>query len=212
MGFKVAVVYFSLRGRLATLAHVVAEGARTVEGAEVTVYRIRDPVRGDDPTTFDAGVLAAPVATKEVVAEADCVVVGAPGRQGGIAGEVRLFLDDLADLQMCAAQGSTSKLMVRVERVAVAGRDGERRKTLVRQGPGHSGLTRFAPTPSPQRRGRWALASRAWVARGVALAATKLSSSSSTQPSCSTAWCAPPYTACLAPRPPLLSSALPTHR
>ena len=46
---QVAVVYFSHGGRLVTFSNVVAEGARSVEGAQVTVYRIKDPIRGDAP-------------------------------------------------------------------------------------------------------------------------------------------------------------------
>lgn len=33
------------------------------------------------------------------VIEADALVLGAPGRQGGMCGEMRMFLDSLADLQ-----------------------------------------------------------------------------------------------------------------
>ena len=33
------------------------------------------------------------------VLEADALVLGAPGRQGGMCGEMRMFLDTLADLQ-----------------------------------------------------------------------------------------------------------------
>lgn len=112
MPFKVAVVYFSLRGRLATLAHVIAEGAKTIPGAVVSVYRIQDPVVGDDPDKFDARVLAVPVATKEALVEHDCIIIGAPGRQGGFAGEVRLFLDSLAEFQ--EPLGGPSKLMGKV--------------------------------------------------------------------------------------------------
>ena len=116
MVFKVAVIYFSLRGRLVTLANVIAAGARNVRpslfwrslaladrsyslprralndvkptpaaqsacinsafvrptqvlGAEVTVYRVRDPVRGDQLSIsdFDDGVFDAPTATVEVI-------------------------------------------------------------------------------------------------------------------------------------------------
>jgi len=51
-------------------------GARQVEGAEVTVYRIKDPILGDVPEQFDEGVLDSPVATPEVVLAADCILVG----------------------------------------------------------------------------------------------------------------------------------------
>jgi len=35
MGFKIAIIYYSLYGRLVTLANVIAEGARKVRFCEV---------------------------------------------------------------------------------------------------------------------------------------------------------------------------------
>ena len=89
MPFKVAVVYFSRHGLLVTLANIIAAGARKVcplqapcsqkvqarqithcalqvPGAEVKVYRISDPVRGDNPDHFEEGVLDAPLVTDKV--------------------------------------------------------------------------------------------------------------------------------------------------
>ena len=40
-----------------------------IPGAEVTVYRVKDPVRGDDPGEFDDGVLESPVITEKVSCE-----------------------------------------------------------------------------------------------------------------------------------------------
>jgi hypothetical protein len=37
-----------------------------VPGAEVTVYRVQDPVKGDDHSLYDEGVLDAPIATTKV--------------------------------------------------------------------------------------------------------------------------------------------------
>lgn len=79
----------------------------------MSVYRIKDPVRGDDPEKFAEAVLAAPVVTPQVLLAADCIIIGAPGRQGGFAGEVRLFLDSMAEFQNVLSEGSTSQLMVR---------------------------------------------------------------------------------------------------
>jgi hypothetical protein len=52
-----------------------------VLGAVVDVYRIRDPVNGDDSGKFDPAVLAAPVATPALLLKYDCIIIGAPGRQ-----------------------------------------------------------------------------------------------------------------------------------
>ena len=63
-----------------------------MEGADVTVYRVKDPVVGDDRSQFDNGVLDAPAATPEVVLQADCIVMGAPGRQGRVRAEMSFSL------------------------------------------------------------------------------------------------------------------------
>jgi hypothetical protein len=93
MTYKVAVVFFSQHGFLPLFANVIAEGARKVcpthllpaqqwldgfriggcvrghglqvQGAEVTVYRIKDPVRPDNSEDFDEGVLEAPIVSKQ---------------------------------------------------------------------------------------------------------------------------------------------------
>ena len=83
-----------------------------IAGANVKVFRIQDPVQGDDAAKFDAAELDAPVITKERLLAADCIIIGAPGRPGGMAGEVRLFLDSLTSCQSAAADGHTSKLIV----------------------------------------------------------------------------------------------------
>lgn len=84
-----------------------------IPGADVQVYRIKDPVRGDDPEKFAPAVLAAPIVTRQVLLDADCIIIGGPGRQGGFAGEVRLFLDSMAEFQKARAEGGYSLLMVR---------------------------------------------------------------------------------------------------
>ena len=43
---------------------------------------------------------------------ADAIVLGAPGRQGGMCGEMRLFLDSLAHLQVAGTGSSIGKLKV----------------------------------------------------------------------------------------------------
>jgi len=94
MTLKVAAVFLSQHGLLPLYANVAAEGTRKacshpsfpgtpcqlvvlrlsggvrrqglqVQGAEVTVYRIKDPVRPDDSTDFDEGVLEAPLVSKQ---------------------------------------------------------------------------------------------------------------------------------------------------
>ena len=65
-----------------------------------------DPVRGADPAAFDEGVLEARPITPAALAAADVILLGAPARQGGLCGEMRLFLDSLAPLQAGVRPGS----------------------------------------------------------------------------------------------------------
>ena len=46
-----------------------------VRGAEVTVYRIQDPVRPDDSEDFDEGVLEAPIVSKQACLLQHCLEV-----------------------------------------------------------------------------------------------------------------------------------------
>ena len=87
-----------------------------VEGAEVTVYRIRDPVLGDAPGTFDEGVLDAPIATPEVIMQSDCVIIGGPGRQGRMSAEVSYFFDSLTEFQTngCLLKGKVGSAFTSV--------------------------------------------------------------------------------------------------
>jgi NAD(P)H dehydrogenase (quinone) len=87
-----------------------------VEGADVTVYRVKDPIVGDDYNAFDRGVLESPVATPEVVLQADCIVFGAPGRQGGVCCEMSFFLDSLRDFQTngCLLKGKVGSAFTSV--------------------------------------------------------------------------------------------------
>ena len=46
------------------------------------------------------------------IREADAVILGAPGRQGGMCGEMRMFLDSLAPLQVERKRGGFGALKV----------------------------------------------------------------------------------------------------
>ncbi|WP_100641029.1 NAD(P)H:quinone oxidoreductase [Marinobacter salexigens] len=96
---KILVLYYSMYGHIETLANEVAEGARSVAGAEVTVKRI--------PETMDAEAFkgaggkvdqAAPLATPTELADYDAIIVGTPTRFGNMSGQVRTFFDQTGGL------------------------------------------------------------------------------------------------------------------
>lgn len=91
---KVLVLYYSSYGHVETMAGAVAEGARSVDGVEVTVKRV--PELMDPETAKNAGVKldqAAPVAEPAELADYDAIVFGTPTRFGNMAAQMRNFLD-----------------------------------------------------------------------------------------------------------------------
>ncbi|WP_298450429.1 NAD(P)H:quinone oxidoreductase [uncultured Marinobacter sp.] len=96
---KILVLYYSMYGHIETMAKAVAEGARGVSGAEVTVKRV--------PETMDAEAFKAAggkvdqeaaVATPAELADYDAIIVGTPTRFGNMAGQVRTFFDQTGGL------------------------------------------------------------------------------------------------------------------
>jgi len=91
---RVLVLYYSMYGHVETLAKVVAEGARRVEGVEVTIKRV--PELMPDDVARKAGAKldqAAPVATVDELPHYDAILFGTPTRFGNMCAQMRNFLD-----------------------------------------------------------------------------------------------------------------------
>jgi len=94
---RVIVVYYSRFGALKALAEQIADGARSVEGAEVHLLPV-----GDDPVeALQAGEQAGDMTMRraEVIGDlgaADVVIVGAPAYFGGMASPIKRFFEDCA--------------------------------------------------------------------------------------------------------------------
>lgn len=96
---KVLVLYHSSYGHIETLAGAVAEGARSVDGVEVTVKRV--PELMDAETMKQYGMKpdqAAPVASPAELADYDAVIFGTPTRFGMMTAQMRNFLDQTGGL------------------------------------------------------------------------------------------------------------------
>jgi NAD(P)H dehydrogenase (quinone) len=96
---KVLVLYYSTYGHIETMAKAVAEGARGVDGVEVTVKRVPELMPED--VAKKAGVKldqAAPVAKPEELADYDAIIIGTPTRFGNMAAQMRNFLDQTGGL------------------------------------------------------------------------------------------------------------------
>lgn len=96
---RILVLYYSMYGHMETMANRIADGARGVDGAQVSVKRI--------PETMDAEAFAAAggkadqaaaEATPAELADYDAILLGTPTRFGNMAGQVRTFLDQTGGL------------------------------------------------------------------------------------------------------------------
>ncbi|HWL08164.1 MAG TPA: NAD(P)H:quinone oxidoreductase [Planctomicrobium sp.] len=100
---KIQVVFYSMYGHIHTLAEAIAEGARGVEGAEVSLLQVPELV--PDTALERTGAKAArdqfshiPFATPAGLADADAVIFGTPTRFGNMAAQMRNFLDQTGGL------------------------------------------------------------------------------------------------------------------
>ncbi|MBL3555521.1 MULTISPECIES: NAD(P)H:quinone oxidoreductase [Marinobacter] len=96
---KVLVLYYSMYGHIETMASTVAEGAKGVAGAEVTVKRVPETMA--DQAFLGAGGKAdqaAAIANPKELPEYDAVIFGTPTRFGNMSGQMRTFLDQTGGL------------------------------------------------------------------------------------------------------------------
>lgn len=95
---KVIVVYYSMYGHIHRMAEAVAEGARTVKGADVSQYRVPETLSEEVLGKMGAleaqkGLAHVPVCTVDELATADAIIFGTPTRFGNMCGQMRQFLD-----------------------------------------------------------------------------------------------------------------------
>ncbi|MDC8445753.1 MAG: NAD(P)H:quinone oxidoreductase [Nitrosomonas sp.] len=91
---KVLVLYYSMYGHIEIMANAVAEGARSIENAEVVVKRV--PELMPEEVARRVGVKldqAAPIATVEELPDYDAIIFGTPTRFGNMCAQMRNFLD-----------------------------------------------------------------------------------------------------------------------
>jgi NAD(P)H dehydrogenase (quinone) len=100
---KILVVFYSMFGHVHRMAEAVAEGARSVEGANVSLRQIRELV--PDSALKRTGAKAAreafahiPFAENEDLVEADAIIFGTPTRFGNMCAQMRNFLDQTGGL------------------------------------------------------------------------------------------------------------------
>jgi NAD(P)H dehydrogenase (quinone) len=100
---KIQVIFYSMYGHVYRLAEAVAEGARQVAGAEVSLYQVAELV--PDAILEKSGAKAArqafahvPFAKPEQMTDADALIFGTPTRFGNMAAQMRNFFDQTGGL------------------------------------------------------------------------------------------------------------------
>lgn len=100
---KVKIIFYSMYGHIHKMALAVAEGAREVEGAEVTLLQVQELV--PDEALEKSGAKAAresfadvPTAKPEDLEDADAIILGTPTRFGNMTAQMKNFLDQTGDL------------------------------------------------------------------------------------------------------------------
>jgi len=95
---KILIVFYSMYGHIHKMAEAIAEGAREVKGADVSLRRapetLSDEILGKmgalEPQKAFSDI---PVCTVDELAEADAIIFGTPTRFGIMCGQMKQFLD-----------------------------------------------------------------------------------------------------------------------
>ena len=100
---KIQIVFYSMYGHVYRMAEAVAEGARSVEGAEVSLFQVAElvPPEALARTGADQARQAfahIPLAEVDRLAEADAIIFGTPTRFGNMCAQMRNFLDQTGGL------------------------------------------------------------------------------------------------------------------
>lgn len=105
---KIFVVFYSMYGHIHQMAQAVAEGARSVTGAEVSLFQVPELVPEDalertGAKAARAAFAAVPVIKPEQLADADAIIFGTPTRFGNMCAQMRNFLDQTGKLWLQGA-------------------------------------------------------------------------------------------------------------
>lgn len=96
---KILVLYYSMYGHVETLAQAITEGARSVEGVEVTLKRVPETLPPEIAARHGAKLdQTAPVADPKELDQYDAILFGSPTRFGNMAAQMRNFLDQTGSL------------------------------------------------------------------------------------------------------------------
>lgn len=101
---KLLVLYYSMYGHVETMAYAVAEGARAVDGMEVSIKRTQELVPEEVARKAGAKLdQEAPLVTVDELPEYDAIIFGTPTRFGNMCAQMRNFLDQTGKHWMSGA-------------------------------------------------------------------------------------------------------------
>jgi len=91
-------------GHIETMAEAIAEGARSVDGVQVTVKRVPE-IMSDEAARAAGAKLnqSAPVASPKELGDYDAFIFGTPTRFGNMAAQMRNFFDQTGSLWVSGA-------------------------------------------------------------------------------------------------------------
>jgi len=96
---KILVLYWSAYGHVEQMAKAVAEGSRSVAGADVAIKRVPELSSEEEAKRAGRGLdHGVAVATVEELPGYDAIILGTPTRFGNMAGPMRAFLDRTGSL------------------------------------------------------------------------------------------------------------------
>ena len=108
MPVRVQIIFYSLYGHVYRMAEAVAEGARQVAGAEVSLFQ--GPELLPDTVLEKMGAKQAkkafahvPTAKVDQLPNADAIIFGAPTRYGNVVSQVQSFIDATGQLWLSGA-------------------------------------------------------------------------------------------------------------
>ena len=95
---KIYIVFYSTYGHIFHMAEAIAEGARSVDGADVQLFQVTETLPSEvigkmGATEARKAFAQVPVIQPNQLAEADAIIFGTPTRFGNMAAQMRALLD-----------------------------------------------------------------------------------------------------------------------
>jgi NAD(P)H dehydrogenase (quinone) len=103
MAVKIQVIFYSMYGHVWKMAEAVAEGAKSVSGADVQLFQVAETLPREVLEKMGAvqakqAFAHIPVADSRRLAEADAIILGTPTRFGSATAQMQAFLDSTGQL------------------------------------------------------------------------------------------------------------------